>query len=194
MKTRMLATLLLAAVTVVGLMGGTSSAKGGTVGVITVNRAITLNIENLGPDTSRYYGVITHSDATVDLVARARIRKGKKASLTRRTRGRIKKAPEKKQNNARAQAEEFCYRWTRSNDVNVVHRPAQGNPFQIGKQVPNIFFAYSVIGARAPRNDIIEAYQFGTGSKDGFGREAVQTGPWTWSVICSAVSAFTLAP
>lgn len=196
MKSRVPVALLLSLLGLMGVMQGTASAKGGTVGVITVNRTMTLNITNLSPDTSRYFGTVSHPPATVDIVAKARIRKKQGQASARRQRGRIKKAPPQKQEKAKAAVQEFCFQFTRSvgGTVDIIHRPPPPDQaFRIGFGVPNLFFEYSVTGVRAPRNDVIAARTFGAGVAQG--NTVVQTGPWEWKGNCGpAVEVLTLMP
>jgi hypothetical protein len=195
MKLRTLATTLLAAVGIFALMGDSATAGKGTAGVITVNRAITLSIQNLGPDTSRYYGVITHSPATVDIVAKAKVKGGLK-KVAGAAKAKVKKAPRKQQDKAAALVQEFCNQFTKSsqNPVRVTHvPPPPQSQFLIGLGPVDAFFGYSVTGARAPRNDVIRADQ--SGKDIGSGNTVVRTGAWTWNGNCgTALQALTSMP
>jgi hypothetical protein len=195
MTTRALATLLMSIIGLAGPMAGTAAAKKPTPGQITVNRSVTLNITNLGPDTSRYFGVVTHSPAVIDEVAKAKVKGGLK-KVAKAAKSKVRRAPRKKQEQAAALVQEFCNQFTRSsqNPVRVTHVPPPPEPqFLIGLGPVDTFFGYSVTGARAPRNDVIRADQ--SGKDIGSGNTVVRTGAWTWNGNCgTAIQALTSMP
>jgi hypothetical protein len=190
-------TLLITAISLVGLMGGTASGKAKPViGKVYVERSSEnpsqpgqpgVGINRTGPDTATYYGFVAF-EKTIPLIASRPIKKPNKGAGKSAAKRKRRRANVQQQEEAVRQAEELCLGHTARTFLEVIHLSTP--EYLIGRVFP-VNRSYLLMGEAAPSGDLVRVRQSGT---DFGADDIIRTGPFTWSVLCSQVESTVVMP